>query len=271
MGEQTAISWTDHTFNPWWGCWKIAPECANCYADATAARYAPGHWGRAEPRRYFEPEHWKDLAKWNRKAERDGVRRRVFVGSMCDWAERHPVREVADRQFADLRRTWAAVRECASLDFLFLTKRPEDAAVRLPWTIPHLFGFGDGASAYEPWPNVWVGVSAGHRDSLDKVATLRRIPATVRFVSCEPLLTEITADEWDTALGGGAIHWLIVGNESGHKRRPAETEWVRTARDAAVRNGVAFHFKQWVEPNGRKVHLPILDGKQWAEFPAVRP
>lgn len=92
MGEQTGISWTDHTFNPWWGCHKIAPECKNCYADSTAHRYVSQFgelWGRTAARRFFGDTHWKELAKWNRKAISDGVRRRVFVGSMCDWAEVH--------------------------------------------------------------------------------------------------------------------------------------------------------------------------------------
>lgn len=104
---------------------------------------------------------------------------------------------------------------------------------------------------------------------------LRSVPAAVRFISCEPLLEGISAEDWNAALDYDSelhafdgIHWLIVGNESGHKRRPAEMEWVRTARDAAARHNVAFHFKQWVEPNGKKIHLPVLDGEQWAQFPA---
>ena len=258
MGEQTAISWTDHTFNPWWGCWKIDPECANCYADDLANRYAPGLWGRTNPRRFFGDAHWNEPRKWNRKAQKDGVRRRVFVGSMCDWAEVHPVAEVFSQQESARARLFKLIDECDALDWLLLSKRPEDVAAHLPWA--------------SPWPHVWIGVTAGTADTLRrKVPVLRSIPAAVRFISCEPLLEDIPAPVWRDALaptaGEGPVHWLIVGNESGPKRRPAMMDWVRTARDAAEAHGVAFHFKQWVEPNGKKVHLPVLDGSQHAAFP----
>jgi len=267
MGEQTAISWCDHTFNMWWGCWKIADECKFCYADSTAARYAPGHWGREAPRRFFGDDHWKQPIKWNAKALRDGVRRRVFVGSMMDWAEQHPDPEINRQMDAYRGRLWKLIDECRGLDWLLLTKRIDDVDPLLPWTV-------------KPWPHVWIGVTAGTRESLAKVITLRTITAAVRFVSCEPLLEHITATDWDSALGSlvdyfgedmdvPAVNWLIVGNESGPKRRPAQLDWVRTAREAAARHAVAFHFKQWVEANGKKTHLPVLDGRQHAAFPEV--
>ena len=265
MGEQTAISWTDHTFNPWWGCWKIADECKHCYADDLANRYAKGLWGRTAPRRFFGDKHWNEPRKWNRKAAKDGVRRRVFVGSMCDWAEIH-VDAYTNREMDVARdRLFALIRECPDLDWLLLTKRPEDARSALPWC-------RDGS--HDAYANVWIGATAGTNESLSRVVPpLREIPAAVRFISCEPLLERIDANKWDWALGEGetlaGIDWLIVGNESGHKRRPADMGWIRIARDAAERHGVAFHFKQWVEPDGKKIHLPVLDGQQWAEFPAI--
>lgn len=263
MGEETAISWCDHTKNLWWGCWKIADECANCYADATAARHAPGHWGRTAPRKFFDDKNLNELLKWNRKANADGVRRKVFVGSMMDWAERHPDPAILAKMDERLGKFWPLVLQCDALDFLMLTKRPGDGAALLPW-------MNGSEQTAEPWKNVWLMTTAGTVKSLRTlVPTLRTIPAAVRGVSCEPLLEDIPRAEWDAALGGtaGPIHWLIVGNESGHKRRPAELDWVRTAREAAAAHGVAFHFKQWVEPNGRKVHLPVLDGAQHAAFP----
>lgn len=290
MGETTGISWTDHTFNPWWGCWKIADECKNCYADATAHRYVSQFgelWGRTAARRFFGASHWNELHKWNRKAEADGVRRRVFVGSMCDWAEIHPDDEIAVAMANAREQLWQAIRECTALDFLLLTKRPEDAAKLVPWA--------DGKT--RPPPNVWLGVTAGTVKALrENVPILRRIPAVVHFISCEPILEDIPAIEWDAALGGGVtfdgdrvvdcpapIDWLIVGDESGHGARPAQVDWVRSAREAALRHGVALHFKQWAgadamgisgrlpgagkTSNKRKIHLPLLDGKQWAQFP----
>ncbi len=279
MGEQTAISWCDHTKNLWWGCWKIADECANCYADATAARYAPGHWGRTAPRKFFDDKNLRELLKWNRNAERDGVRRRVFVGSMMDWAERHPDPAILAKMDERLAAFWPLVQQCEWLDFLMLTKRIEDAAYLLPWMRKSDDELGIPIQTAAPWANVWVMTTAGTVKSLRANAmVLRMIPAAVRGISCEPLLEHIPREEWDWALGPvldhygedmdvPPIHWLIVGNESGHHRRPAEMAWVRTAHDAAESHGVAFHFKQWVEPNGKKVHLPVLDGRQWAEFP----
>jgi protein gp37 len=244
------------------------------------------------------------------------VRRRVFVGSMCDWAEVHPVPEIAAQMDAARARLWAEIHECAALDFLLLTKRPESAAELLPWSdgmrVARLATGERAAAGYlfdtepaslDPWPNVWLGVTAGTTAAMLKnVPILRSIPAAVRFVSCEPLLEDIPRHVWDGALApfgngplgtirpdGGVtrphtgIDWLIVGDESGHHARPAQVDWVRAAREAALRHGVAFHFKQWagVDVGGisgrlpsvgkatqrRKIHLPLLDGKQWAQFP----
>jgi protein gp37 len=292
MGETTGISWCDHTFNAWWGCWKIADECKNCYADATAHRYASQFgelWGRTAARRFFPAKHWLELGRWNKRAERDGVRRRVFVGSMMDWAEVHPDPEINAQMDAARLQLATEVRACTSLDFLFLTKRIDD----VPAHLIAMFG----SIARLP-PNLWIGMTAGTRKMLADVGKLRRIPAAVRFISCEPILEDIPAAEWDAALGkSGArfdgdkitevvqpIDWLIVGDESGPGARDAQPDWVRNAREAAVRHGVAFHFKQWAgrdvagidgrlakdskSAGRRKIHLPILDGRQWAQFPA---
>lgn len=294
MGEQTAISWCDHTFNLWIGCWKIDPECKHCYAETTDnQRWGGQHWGRTEPRKWTGDAYWKQLAKWNRAAREAGVRRRVFVGSLMDWAERHPVPAIRAEMDARLARFWTIARGCDWLDFLMLTKRPEDVAALLPWMTL------GGTPIWDAWPNIWLGVTCGTRETLRRKApVLRDIPAAVHFISCEPMLEEITSEDWDHALvlercpncgpigdrvdeAGNCIacdavaqmsrgfDWLIVGNESGHQRRPAELNWVRIARKAAERNGVAFHFKQWVETNGKKIHLPVLDGEQHAAFPEV--
>lgn len=273
MGETTAISWTDHTFNMWIGCWKIDPECEHCYAAATDhQRWGGEHWGRKAPRKWTGDSYWKQLAKWQRKAKADGVRRRVFVGSLMDWAETHPVPEIQEEMNRRRVRFFELAKQCPDLDFLMLTKRIEDAHLYLPWYSPII---GHIAA---PWPNIWVGTTAGTvKNVYEHSLALRRVVAVVRFISCEPLLENIPREAWDVAFdtrvatvraGLGAIHWLIVGNESGSKRRPAELEWVRTARDAADFHGVAFHFKQWVDD--KKVHLPILDGERHAAFPEGR-
>lgn len=273
MGEQTAISWCDHTFNLWIGCWKIDPECENCYAWATdRQRWGGEHWGRTAPRKWTGDAYWKQLAKWQRKAKADGVRRRVFVGSLMDWAETHPVDSIQAEMDARRARFWSLVEQCPDLDFLMLTKRIEDAHRYLPWY--RRDRHGDFYAFAPPWPNVWLGTTAGTRKTLREHASpLRRTSAAVRFISCEPLLEEITASDWRDALAPtsdeGPVHWLIVGGESGSKRRPMEEEWVKVARDEAERYGIAFHYKQKIDA-GKKVHLPILDGVQHAAFPEVR-
>jgi protein gp37 len=302
MSEKTGISWTDHTFNPWWGCHKISAECTNCYAETTSERFHPGHWGLNAPRKFFSDKHWNEPLKWDVKAKQEGVRRRVFCASMSDVFETHPREEVGIDQIKERRRLWELIQKTPNLDWLLLTKRPENFYLMLPWITRPV---NDGgrymdeeqlAEVAKPWPNVWLGVTAGVRSSLDRVVTLRATPSVKRFISCEPLLEHITAEDWDDVLVANLdpgdsyndgkdlppspIDWLIVGDESGPGRRPAQADWVRTARDAAARNGVAFHFKQWaggpqagidgLRTKGRdgKIHLPMLDGQQHAAFPA---
>lgn len=272
MGERTLISWCHHTFNLWIGCWKIDPECANCYAAATDhQRWGGEHWGRTEPRKWTGDAYWKQLARWNRKAKKAKTRKRVFVGSLMDWAETHPVAEVQGEMNRRRARFWDIARACDWLDFLMLTKRIEDAPQYLPW---YATPVADGEIA-TPWPNIWLGTTAGTVPTLREHAhALRRINAAVHFISAEPLLDNIPREEWDKALAPSLasaervwkVDWLIAGNESGRKRREVELDAVRTARDAALAWGVAFHFKQWVDSDG-KTHLPVLDGRRHDAFP----
>lgn len=278
MGETTAITWCRHTFNLWIGCWKIDPECEACYAWARDVRFADGeHWGRTAPRQWTVNSYWKQLARWNRDAELAQERRSVFVGSLMDWAETHPVAEIQAEMNRRRARFFAIARECRWLDFLMLTKRIEDVPRYLPW-----YEVIDGIPVprQEPWPNIWIGTTAGTRKTLREHAPeLRNIVAAHRFISCEPMLEEIPRAEWDEALGpvvdrfgenldAPPIDCLIVGGESGRKPRPMLLDWVRTARDAAAAHGVYFHFKQLVDQQTKKVtHLPILDGRQHADRP----
>ncbi len=297
MSEKTGISWTDHTFNPWWGCHKVSDECTHCYAEATAERFHPGHWGLKAPRWFFGDKHWDEPLRWNKRAERDGVRSRVFCASMADVFEDHPVAETHQAQDVARARLWNLIQLTPHLDWLLLTKRPENFATMLPWeaVARHERAIGVPYDPLSPLGNVWLGVTAGVRASLPRIAILRKTPAAVRFVSCEPLLDEITANDWRKALDPNPtticdfsapvvwpIHWLIVGDESGKDRRAAQADWVRIARDAAARYGVAFHLKQWAgetqpgiegqRTTGRdgKIHLPMLDGVQHASFPEIK-
>lgn len=275
MGETTGISWTHHTFNPWWGCQRVSEACRNCYAEATDARNMlreGTHWGPTAPRRFFGDKHWAEPLKWNRKAELALERRRVFCASMAD------VFEDREDLVPHRVRLWMLIRDTPHLDWLLLSKRPENFERMLPW--------GSADPTNRPYPNVWLGVTAEDNEHMeDRVLILRTTRAVVRFISCEPILERIGDEVLDLALGPhgqlGPISWMIVGDESGRNARPADPAWVRGVRNACARHSVAFHFKQWAghdvpgidhdwpanERRGRKIHLPILDGRRWAEFP----
>ncbi len=249
MAKDSPITWTDSTFNAWWGCFKISPGCKHCYADAFDHRLGGDHWGEKAPRRFFGDKHWNEPLKWSAAAIDAGIRRRVFCSSMSDVFE--------DRRDLDphRERLWKLIDATAGgLDWLLLTKRPENFGM-LP-TAP---------------PNVWRGVTVEDADYLYRVDILRRTPAAVRFISYEPALGPI-AD----ALNLDGIDWIVCGDESGKVRRPASVQWFADLRDKCVAAGVAFHFKQWAgAPDARiggarvsgKIHLPILDGRVHAAFP----
>ena len=302
MGENSEISWTNHTFNPWIGCDRVSPGCDHCYAEAIDGRFGGGHWGPAAPRRFMNDAYWRKPINWNARAVRTGVRERVFCGSLCDWAEMRPD-EVGAIQAVTRMRLWQQINATPMLDWLLLSKRPENWAMLLPWAQPGGGNYmrSDRVSTYaEPWLNVWLMVTGENSEQLiRRTEILRRTPAAVRGISAEPLLEHISAKTWDQALGRRVdyrrsgdgtgptpdfprIDWLIVGDESGSGARPAQPDWIRTAREAALRHGVAFHFKQWNGPTGgtvgitglrkspkSKVHLPVLDGLTWAQVPQL--
>lgn len=323
MGDETAISWADKTFNIWIGCEHApagpgqegtSPECTNCYAEAWDRRGLHGdgtHWGPTAPRRFLSDAYWRKPLAWNREAERRGVRYRVFCSSLADWAERHRDPAMNARMDQERRRLWQLVRRTRNLDWLLLTKRADNLKAMLPWLDFELRGPDEESGPFcrdcadsdgtcptdgmpcdprEPWPNVWLGVTAGARSSLWRIPLLRSIPAARRFVSCEPLLDDISATEWDRVLrpppacysgpAPGKIDWLIVGDESGSGARPADPAWVATAIAAAERHGAIPHFKQWAgaghpdiagsldaDRKGRKIHLPIFRGQRYAGVP----
>jgi protein gp37 len=242
VGENSKIEWTDHTFNPWWGCVKVSPACDHCYAEAFAKRTGNAVWGKDAPRRFFGDKHWSEPAKWNRAATESGHRARVFCASMAD------VFEARDDVDDERVRLFGLIEATPMLDWLLLTKRPHEIAKRLPsdWL-------------RTPPPNLWLGTTVESPDYLWRVYQLRDVRAAVRFISYEPALADVT---WP--LHG--MHWLIAGGESGAGHRPAEADWFRSARDQAKAAGVAFFFKQWggfvAKAGGRE-----LDGREWSEFP----
>lgn len=246
VAEKTIIAWTDHTWNLAWGCWKISPGCANCYADKLSDRYGFDVWGKDATRRTFGQKHWAEPLKWNRQAEAEGRRHRVFCSSMTDWALDDPT---IDGERAKL---WSLVRQTPWLDWQLLTKRSGRIAGCLP---------NDWDDGYD---NVWLGVSVeNQKHGLPRVDDLRSIPAVVRFLSVEPLLEDLGA------INLSGIDWVIVGGESGPGFRPMNHAWVRSIRSQCDEHGVAFFFKQSA---AYRTEMGItLDGAVVRAYPTPHP
>ncbi len=261
MGDLTGISWTHHTFNPWWGCSRWSPACRFCYADRDASRWGMDLWRRNGARKPMSEAYWAKPAKWNRDAERAGRRALVFCASMADVFEDHPLLG----PWRD--RLWEVIESTPWLVWQLLTKRIENVAGMVPWS--------------GTWPtNVWIGTSVENQRFADQ-----RIPhlldltgAAVRFLSCEPLLGPVElyghlfptpcpngcgcrrpydadarecacdgpccTEQWNPAPG---LDWVIAGGESGPKARPTHPGWFSSLRDQCTSAAVPFHFKQWGE------------------------
>jgi protein gp37 len=301
MAEHTAIPWCDHTFNPWWGCEKVSPGCAHCYAETLANRFHEGLWGLGHSFRFFSDKHWAAPLAWNRKAEAEGVRKRVFCASMADvFEEREELEEHRQRLFALINAT-------PQLDWLLLTKREQ--AMQDWFAAYYDRPAPTGHTTDPPLPNLWLGVTIENAHYTYRADILREIPAAVRFISAEPLLGNLFANSRPSFVRPGeskpwpstlvpldltGIDWLIAGAESGPKARPMDEEWVRELRDTSLttrpgcsgddcagigdgpmcptcggesESGTAFFYKQAIAA-GRKVECPELDGRQWMEFPA---
>lgn len=266
MGADSKIEWTHHTFNPWWGCQRVSPGCEHCYAETFDRRLGGEHWGPGVERRFFGDKHWNEPLRWNREAEAAGERRRVFCASMADVFEDLP--ELAPHR----ARLFALITETRSLDWLLLTKRPENA--QHLWSQAQYDAF-DGAESLGPtWAgNIWIGTTVeDQRRAEERIPHLLRIPAAVRFLSCEPLLGPLHLfGEHESA-----IDWVICGGESGRGARRMEADWARSLRDQCALDGVAFFFKQWGEHGasgfieGKKIAGRVLDGRTHDAFPEVR-
>lgn len=286
MAENSGIEWTDHTFNPWLGCTKVSPACANCYAERDFDhRYKKVQWGPQGTRVLTSDSNWKKPLQWNRKAEQTGYRLRVFCASLADVFEdwegaimdhsRHRLStcrnscglittrsspsskcakcndELRPLNMGDARRRlFHLIDLTPNLDWLLLTKRPENVERMWP-TI----------SSGRKWnsQNVWLGTSIENQEWADK--RLPHLHAAKRyglvrttFISAEPLVGSIILQGQHDGktynhLGEGGIDWVITGGESGPNARPCDPDWFRSLRDQCNEAGTAFHFKQWGEFN----------------------
>lgn len=268
MGETTAISWADKTFNPWVGCTKVSPGCDHCYAEGWAKRSGRDVWGAGKARQHTAPAYWREPLKWNAEAEATGVRPRVFP-SLCD-----PFDAEAPQEWR--QEFWELIDRTPYIDWLLLSKRPNNMAKMLP----HLWSM-------EPAKNVWLGTSVESQAQTWRIEKLLGVEAAVHFLSLEPLIGPLTLDvrvlgrrcecphDYHPYIPGegwqhysecrasdrkgwvftgpdssyrlaarARIDWVITGGESGHGRRPMELEWADDIRRQCEEAGVAFWFKQ---------------------------
>jgi protein gp37 len=258
MGEETGISWTNATWNPWHGCAKVSPGCKNCYMFREKKYY-----GQDPTKVVRSKTKFKDPLKWVATGK---APKYCFT---CSWSDFFI--EQADPWRAD---AWEIIRKTPEITYQILTKRPE----RIFDCLPKDWHLG--------YSNVWLGVSCENREAKRRLDALRDIPAALRFVSLEPLLEDLGLIDLSF------IDWVIVGGESGPGARPMHPGWARSLRDQCQAANVPFFFKQngeyvsvsEVEGAGPHHHFPdgatvrrigtkntgaTLDGREWHEFPKV--
>lgn len=242
MTTISKIEWTEQTWNPTVGCTKISPGCKHCYAETMAKRltamgtpgYENGFSLTLLPQRLDDPLKRKKPTVY-------------FVNSMSDLFHERVPDDYIEKVFEVITQT-------PHHTYQILTKRAARMARYFRTrSVP---------------PNAWLGVSVEDRKyGVPRIDHLRKVPATIRFLSVEPLLSDVGE------LNLADIHWVIVGGESGPKARPMKTKWAEAVREQCQEQGVAFFFKQWggwgadgkkraKAANGRE-----LNGRTWDEMP----
>lgn len=236
MAENSKIEWTDHTFNPWVGCQKVSPGCDHCYAETLMDhRYGRVQWGPHGERKRTSVANWRKPLQWAKAARGTGQRPKVFCASLAD---------VFDNQAPEGARDdlWNLISKTPELDWLLLTKRPENIAKMLP-VLGH-------------WPNVWLGTTAEDQPHYDRRwPILAAVPAAKRFISYEPALGPLTLS-WPHY-----PDWIICGGESGKDARLMDLAWARSLRDECNRLDIAYFFKQTTKKG------PIPDDLMVRQFP----
>lgn len=245
----TAIEWTDATWNPVAGCTVISPGCTNCYAMRMASRLEAMGTAKYQSltRKSGTRAVWTGIVSLDRSALNVPLTwskpRMVFVNSMSDlFHDRVPTEFIES--------VWGVMGRAQHHTFQILTKRTERMA-QLAASLPLL-------------ANVWLGTSVECDDYFWRLEALRRTRAAVRFVSFEPLLGSVRQVKLKD------IDWAIVGGESGPGARHMDAKWVHEIRDACRLAGTAFFFKQWGGTNKKRAGRE-LEGKTWDEFPVTHP
>lgn len=261
MGENSAISWCQHTWNPWIGCQKVSPACDGCYAEALMdKRYGRVEWGPHGKRIRTSAANWKEPFRWDRKAAAEGTRPFVFCLSLGDIFD--------NRVPSSWRRdAFDVQRATPHLIYLLLTKRPQNAIAMC-----------EEAGGLPP--NAAIGTTTENQQQLNLNApALLRAKSELNplfvFLSCEPLLGPL--DLWlyidPLRLFRSRVDWVITGGETdqgGHKARPTQPQWLRDIRDQCARAEVPYHHKQngeWFTSKKRSGRL--LDGREHNDLPRV--
>lgn len=241
--KTTKIEWTDKTWNPITGCTKKSAGCAHCYAEVMAQRlkamrlekYRNGFKLTLHADNLDEPLSWKKTHN-------------IFVCSMSDIFHENVPFEFVDRIMDTIRRT-------PQHRYQILTKRSE--------RMNEYFQTRDVPQ------NVWLGVTVECKSSKKRIDHLRDLNATVKFLSCEPLIEDLGR------LNLKGIDWIIVGGESGSQARPMKSEWVMNIKAQVELQGAAFFFKQWGTwgsdgiKRSKHANGKLLDGMVIQEYPQL--
>lgn len=302
MGDKTGIAWTDRTQNFWLGCQKVSDGCKHCYAETLMDhRYKRVKWGPRGTRERTSVANWKKPLQWNKERwmecgackwrgglkdikiaasggfacpqcgceQMTPTRQRVFCSSLSDVFEDRPELVTWRTEMFDI------INQTPNLDWLLLTKRPENIMRML---------IESGRGFQNLPPHIWIGTSVENQEAADKrIPELLKIPATVRFLSCEPLLGPVDIDRamypeprhgmsaFGFTDGVGKEHfinWVICGGESGQGARPMQVEWAESLRDQCQNAGVSFFMKQLGgHPNPHHELDEMPESLQVREFP----
>lgn len=234
MAEKSRIEWTESTWNPVTGCTKISEGCQNCYAERMTRRlYA---MGQEKYKNCFKVTTHEDCLTEPLNWKKPQI---IFVCSMSDLFHKDVPDEFIIKVFNIMNKAkWHT--------FQVLTKRAErlqEIAPKLNWT-----------------SNIWLGVTVESNNQKKRIPYLINTPAHIKYLSIEPMITEIK----DLSLDN--INWVIVGGESGPGARPIKESWVTAIRDNCIKNQIPFFFKQWGGVN-KKIAGCTLQGRQWKELP----
>jgi len=241
MAANSAIEWTDATWNPVTGCTKLSSGCDNCYAARFSERFrgVAGHPFTTGFDLTLRPERLRQPLEWKRP-------RLIFVNSMSDLFHKEVPKDYIAAVFDTMERAnwhiYQVLTKRSSLLQKFINDRYRDR--------------------HAP-PHMWFGVSVENRKAASRIVHLRKTNVMVRFLSIEPLIAPVGQLDLD------GISWVIVGGESGPKARKMNPKWAKDVRDQCVAANVAFFFKQW---GGRspKTGGRLLDGQEWNQFPEDR-